>query len=199
MSPSSATRDRILDVAMELFSTRGFRGTSITQIERAAGLTPGAGGIYHHFRTKEALLKAGIDRQLTRLEALRTIKEALGPLGDLRAELTIIARYTLAELTRERELIQIMAAECRNHPELMAEAGRTVFGAAYEQFADSLRGAGLAPDRASVVASLGFSALVSKQILGIVFRADQLSPLPQVDDDTYVTAWVGMMEALIAQ
>jgi hypothetical protein len=50
-----------------------------------------------------------------------------------------------------------------------------------------------------VVASLGFSALVSKQILSIVFRADQLSPLPQVDDDTYVTAWVGMMEALIDQ
>ncbi|MWA03836.1 TetR family transcriptional regulator [Actinomadura sp. LD22] len=30
---------------MELFARNGYKGTSVTQIERAVGLTPGAGGI----------------------------------------------------------------------------------------------------------------------------------------------------------
>ncbi|MFI6515301.1 TetR/AcrR family transcriptional regulator [Spirillospora sp. NPDC050679] len=201
MQPSSSavsTRDRILDVAMELFSARGFRGTSITQIEKAAGLTPGAGGIYHHFRTKEELLKAGIARQVARLDAVRAIKDALGPLEDLRAELTILARYTLAELDRERELIQIMAAESRNHPELLGVAGDAVFGTALRQFTELLLRAGLDQERAPVIASLGFGALTSKKMLHIAFCAEEDSPFPDIDDDAYIDAWLDMVEAMIA-
>ncbi|WP_328601017.1 TetR/AcrR family transcriptional regulator [Actinomadura physcomitrii] len=44
-APTTSTRDRIIDVAMELFARNGYKGTSVTQIERAVGLTPGAGGI----------------------------------------------------------------------------------------------------------------------------------------------------------
>ncbi|WP_067479066.1 TetR/AcrR family transcriptional regulator [Actinomadura hibisca] len=201
MQPSSSavpTRDRILDVAMELFSTRGFRGTSITQIEKAAGLTPGAGGIYHHFRTKEDLLKAGIARQLARLDAVRTIKDALGPLGDIRAELTVFARYTLAELDRERELIQIMAAESRNHPGLLGEACNAIFGTALQQFADLLRRAGLPEERAPLIASIGFGALTSRKTLHIAFGPEAVSPFPEIDDDSYIDAWIDMMETLLA-
>jgi len=43
---SSTTRDRIIDEAMRLFSQHGYAATSIVKIEAAAGLTPGAGGIY---------------------------------------------------------------------------------------------------------------------------------------------------------
>ncbi|MGI5171355.1 TetR/AcrR family transcriptional regulator [Spirillospora sp. CA-253888] len=197
-SSSASTRDRILDVAMELFSTRGFRGTSITQIEKAAGLTPGAGGIYHHFRTKEELLRAGIARQLARLDAVRTIRDALGPLDDVRAELTILARYTLAELDRERELLQIMAAESRNHPELLGVVGHAVFGDALRQFTEVLLRAGLEEARAPVIASLGFGALASKKMVPITFCVEGDSPFPEVDDDDYIDAWLDMVEAMIA-
>ena len=95
---SSTTRERIVDETMRFFSENGYSGTSIAKIEAAAGLTPGAGGIYHHFKSKEALLAAGIERQLARLDALRDIRRVLGPLGDLKAELTLTARYILAEL-----------------------------------------------------------------------------------------------------
>ena len=63
---------------MRLFSQHGYSGTSIAKIEAAAGLTPGAGGIYHHFPSKEAVLAAGIERQLARLGALREIRDVLG-------------------------------------------------------------------------------------------------------------------------
>ena len=75
MSSATPTRERIVDEAMRLFSEHGYAATSIAKIEAAAGLTPGAGGIYHHFASKEAVLAAGIERQLSRLGALREIRQ----------------------------------------------------------------------------------------------------------------------------
>jgi AcrR family transcriptional regulator len=52
---STTTRERIVDEAMHLFSQHRYAATSIAKIEAAVGLTPGAGGIYHHFASKEAV------------------------------------------------------------------------------------------------------------------------------------------------
>jgi AcrR family transcriptional regulator len=106
-SPSTSTRDRLLDEAMRLFGDRGYDATSVAEIERSAGLTPGAGGLFHHFKNKEAVLVAGIERQLARLEAVRQIRGAIPPLGDPRAELTLVARYVLLELEEEQELLRV--------------------------------------------------------------------------------------------
>ena len=54
MPPSTSTKERIIDEAMRLFGEQGYKGTSVIQIEKAAGLTPGAGGIYHHFSSKKS-------------------------------------------------------------------------------------------------------------------------------------------------
>jgi len=56
MSP----RDRILDAAMVVFRHHGFRRSSIEQAAEAAGLTRQA--LYHHFKSKEALFRAVIER-----------------------------------------------------------------------------------------------------------------------------------------
>ena len=119
---SNATRERIIDEAMRLFSEQGYAATSIAKIEAGAGLSAGAGGLYHHFKSKEAVLAAGIERQLSRLDALREIRHVLGPLGDLKSELTLIARYVLAELDSESELLRILAIEARNRPQLLTAA-----------------------------------------------------------------------------
>src|ERR1700753_541741 len=100
---SSTTRERIVDEAMHLFSQNGYAATSVAKIEAAAGLTPGAGGLYHHFRSQEARHAAAIARRLERLGSLRRIREVLGSLGDLGAELKLTARYLLAELDDESE------------------------------------------------------------------------------------------------
>src|ERR1700721_3052402 len=119
---SSTTRERILDEAMRLFSESGYSATSIAKIEAASGLTPGAGGLYHHFKSKEAILAAGIERQLARLDALRDIRRVLTPLGDLKAELTLTARYILAELDSESELLRILASDVRSRAQLLTTA-----------------------------------------------------------------------------
>ena len=48
MSNTAPTRERIVDEGMRLFSQHGYAATSIAKIEAASGLTPGAGGLYHH-------------------------------------------------------------------------------------------------------------------------------------------------------
>ncbi len=50
------TRDRILDVALELFTTQGFDGTSLREIAERLDITKAA--LYYHFESKEDILLA---------------------------------------------------------------------------------------------------------------------------------------------
>ncbi len=192
---SSTTRERIVDEAMRLFSEHGYSGTSIAKIEAAAGLTPGAGGIYHHFKSKEALLAAGIERQLARLDALRDIRRVLGPLGDIKAELTLTARYILAELDSESELLRILASEARNRPQLLSTAAEQLVSSTFTGFAAWIRERSEAPltdEQATAIAAVGLGSLLSSRLL-----VDVLGIPAQVDDATLVETWVQMMMATV--
>jgi len=63
------TRNRILDAAERLFSTRGFHATSIRMITAEAGANLAA--INYHFGPKKALIRAVYARRLEQLNALR--------------------------------------------------------------------------------------------------------------------------------
>ncbi len=54
-----ATREKILEAALELFGTRGFNATSISEIGKAAGISKGL--MYHYFASKDDLLREMID------------------------------------------------------------------------------------------------------------------------------------------
>lgn len=41
-----STKERLVTEAMRLFGEQGYKATSVAQIEKAAGLTPGSGGLY---------------------------------------------------------------------------------------------------------------------------------------------------------
>lgn len=180
---------------MILFSQHGYAATSIAKIEAAAGLTPGAGGIYHHFASKEAVLAAGIERQLARLGALREIRNVLGSLGDVRAELTLTARYVLAELDSESELLRILASDVRSRPQLLRSAVDQLVSSTFTGFAAWIgeRAAReVPPDEASAIAAVGLGSLLSSRLL-----RDVLGIPAQVDDEQLVDTWVAMMIAAL--
>jgi len=52
--PRGATRERILDVALELFNEQGYDKTSLRQIADRLGVTKAA--LYYHFERKEDIL-----------------------------------------------------------------------------------------------------------------------------------------------
>jgi AcrR family transcriptional regulator len=109
------TRERILIAALELFASQGFDTTSTAQIEEAAGLSPRSGALYKHFRSKEELLEVALAQRMQEITSLPDRLD-LGPLSDLRSELTLIARWGLAELERERELALIVMKEGHRLP-----------------------------------------------------------------------------------
>jgi AcrR family transcriptional regulator len=194
---TGTTRERIVEEAMRLFSQHGYAATSIAKIEAAAGLTPGAGGLYHHFKSKEAVLMAGIERQLARLDALREIRRVLTPLGDVKAELTLIARYILAELDSESDLLRILAAEARSRPQLLTAAVDRLVSSTFEGFANWIaeRAERSVPDeRARALAALGLGSLLSSRLL-----RDVLNIPARVDDKTLVGTWVELMLLALAR
>ncbi|MGW1835605.1 TetR/AcrR family transcriptional regulator [Streptomyces sp. BBFR2] len=56
------TPDSLLAVAVEVFIERGYDGTSMEHLSRAAGISKSS--IYHHVRSKEELLRRAISRAL---------------------------------------------------------------------------------------------------------------------------------------
>jgi AcrR family transcriptional regulator len=55
------SKEAILEAAQPLFAEQGYRGASLASISSAAGLTQP--GLLHHFRSKEELLLALLDRR----------------------------------------------------------------------------------------------------------------------------------------
>jgi AcrR family transcriptional regulator len=170
---------------MRLFSSQGFSGTSVAQIERAAGLTPGAGGLYHHFRSKDDVLAGGVSRHLARLGALRDIRRLFTGVADLRTELTVTARYVLAELASESVLLQVLATEARARPELVDAAVTALVETTYAEFAVWLEESwAVPPERARALTAVALGALVAHRLLGGLFPG-RLG----IDDDAFVTTW----------
>jgi AcrR family transcriptional regulator len=110
------TRERLLTAARRLFAEQGYAGTSVGDVEAAAGLTPRSGALYKHFPSKEALLRA-VFESYPGMEALDEHVTLLD-LGDLRAEIVLIGRVGLDELRRERDLIRVVMKEGERFPEV---------------------------------------------------------------------------------
>jgi AcrR family transcriptional regulator len=64
------TRSQILDVALRLFTERGYEGTSIRDLADALGMTKSA--LYYHFPSKEAIVMAVVDQRRGELDELKT-------------------------------------------------------------------------------------------------------------------------------
>ena len=58
---SEQRRQQVLDAAEKCFREKGFHGSSIANISREAGMSPGH--IYYHFADKEAIVQALVERR----------------------------------------------------------------------------------------------------------------------------------------
>lgn len=57
---SQRSREQILDAALKLFSSQGYRATSVRDVAAAAGLS--TGNVYHHFPDKETIFRTLLDQ-----------------------------------------------------------------------------------------------------------------------------------------
>jgi AcrR family transcriptional regulator len=59
---AARTRQRVLDAAAQAFANAGFSKTTVEQIAASAGVSKAI--VYHHFRSKESILEALLERML---------------------------------------------------------------------------------------------------------------------------------------
>src|ERR1700751_2676994 len=88
-------RERILEVAKEAF-TRSGANASLDDIAREAGV--GAGTLYRHFPTRDALIEAVYRTEVEKLAAAeRRFAEAMSPIDALRAWMLLFVDYIAAK------------------------------------------------------------------------------------------------------
>lgn len=189
LSSEPSTRERIVSEAMKLFAQRGYRGTTVGEIEEAAGLSPRSGGLYKHFRSKEDVLAAGIERHVSEIETMRSMIELM-PLGDLRAELTLLARWALAELGAEQDLMRVVQKDGDQFPELVAEVSERIIDPGHRQAVQVIEhvlgGTDPAGRDIAAVAAVAIGSLIAYRVEERMFGV----PPNGVDEERFIEAWV---------
>lgn len=97
------TRETIREVALELFSTRGFEQTSLREIAERVGLTKAS--LYYHFPSKQALLTAIIDPVI---EGWRSVAIDVKNLPNTSANIREVLRRTMDVLLQNQSVAAIM-------------------------------------------------------------------------------------------
>lgn len=116
--PPEERREQIIDAAIEVFSEKGFEGTSNKEVARIAGIaSPGL--IYHYFTDKLELLREALLARMPHppeivFDASRPLNETLYEitgqvLGDLSNPRTVkLLRVLLGEALRRPEFARMM-------------------------------------------------------------------------------------------
>jgi AcrR family transcriptional regulator len=182
-------RDRVLDVALELFARKGIVATTISEIEAAAGLTRWDQR-HDSFPDKVALLEAAVQRHVDELARMQVLLARVHFGEDTRAELTVLARFVLAEHDRQDVLLRIMLQEGAQYPELAGLIRTKIVEPGYRQAAEWIRArieAGGFPDYdADAVAVVALGSLLAYAAQGKTFGGAPLG----VETDRFVATWV---------
>lgn len=188
------TTQRLIREGMRLFAARGIDGTAITAIEAAAGLAPGSGAFYKHFRTKADLYVAAV---ADATEAMTTTTSASPdpPSGELRAEAEQIARRALHLLDDRRDVILVTM---RDGQRLLRgdDLARSWPATGHEWFAGWLR------DRrdsgAIVVADPDGAAVVFLGALTNYWLNSRggVQPVLGVDEEPFIASWADLLARL---
>jgi AcrR family transcriptional regulator len=196
----NTTRQRIIDAALRLIADRGYRGTTVGQIEEAAGLTPRAGGLYKHFGSKREVLAAAMQQRTEAIDqVVTTLRQAVRatPVEDLRSELQTIAHSMLREFENERTLLRIAMKEGDRFPELRREFydrfPRRGYGEAQRWLVATCELHGRVPADPEGMTAIVFGGLVHYHLMQTVFD----EPPPGVDEDRFVDAWVEATATLL--
>jgi AcrR family transcriptional regulator len=98
------TTQSLLDVAVTVFTTRGYDRTSMEDLAKAAGLSKSS--IYHHVQGKDQLLSLALDRALDGLFAVLSEPGATG--GPAVDRLTYVIRRTTDVLIAELPYVTLL-------------------------------------------------------------------------------------------
>lgn len=99
---STATRQKLIDAAVDLFAEHGYSATGLAEITARANVTTGA--FYYHFPSKEAVASALVEEAWPKVQAVVT-RTLNGPLPGL--EKVIDVTFGLTELMQRDKSVWV--------------------------------------------------------------------------------------------
>jgi AcrR family transcriptional regulator len=122
-SPAGGTRQRILDIARELFARQGFTGTSIADIAGELGTTTAA--LYYHFRSKADILNALLAEPMVAYKRIiETLESGSTSPDDLLGafiDLTVDSRELAAIIDRDPTVLAMIDEQLSRTSEEMTQ------------------------------------------------------------------------------
>lgn len=194
------TRERIIDEALRLFAERGYAATSVAEIEAASGLSPGAGGLYRHFKSKYEVLSAAINEH-----AARTRGQVAGSLAELNAmetskdleeRLSHLCRAGLAKVREESELTRIFFRDLSQFPELVAVVRQGLLQPMFDAIVTWFHAQ---PEyRSADVDWQGISAVLGGAVVQYRLFQETVGESPgHTEKEQFVAAWVRLAVGLL--
>jgi AcrR family transcriptional regulator len=135
--PAPDRRKQLLEIAMKLFSERGFDGTSTREIAQAAGVNEAL--IFRHFRTKEGLFWAVLSDRIERRGRNRRVRELLQSESNFRELLVAIAEILLDRTEDDAALTRLLFYSALRNQELSERFFRTYGQEKFEMLATHIR------------------------------------------------------------
>jgi AcrR family transcriptional regulator len=197
MTPS--TRERIVAESLRLFADRGYAATSVAEIEAAAGLSPGAGGLYRHFRSKEEVLATAIRGHIdrTRKQVSQVLEQAVAYKDrTLEVRLRMTCQAGLAKIREEQDLIRVLFRDLDQFPHLVAEMREGIVNPLYEGIAEWLSRQpefeGADEDWPAIASILG-GAVVNYWLA----NESMYEPPTRIDEKRFVASWARLSMGLV--
>jgi AcrR family transcriptional regulator len=156
---ASGTRQRILDIARELFARQGFTGTSIADIAGELGTTTAA--LYYHFRSKADILNALLAEPMVAysriIETLESGNPSAEDLLSAFIDLTVDSRELAAIIDRDPAVLAMIDEQLSRTSEEMTQ-----------QVMAALAGPGA--DRASLIRANAAFSVIKGATMAALYR-----------------------------
>jgi len=96
---AATQQQRILDVAKELFTQRGFSNVAVRDICRAADVTPPT--VYYYFKNKEALFDAVVRKSVSMPDFISTLANACDKVKEPKAQVHAFIQSYLTSFPKD--------------------------------------------------------------------------------------------------
>jgi AcrR family transcriptional regulator len=174
----SSTKERILDIARELFARQGYSGTTIADIARELGTTTAA--LYYHFPSKADILLGLLAEPMaayTRiLDSLRTQRPSAEELLGAFADLTVDSRELAAVIDRDPAVLGMISERLpQSSEELTEQVIAALAGPGADRAAIIRAHAAFAVVKGATMAAMSLGALDDEGKLDPDARAEVLS------------------------
>jgi len=121
---SSPQEQRILNVAKELFTQRGFSNVAVRDICKAADVTPPT--LYYYFKNKEALFDAVVRKSVSMSGFIAKLGEACNDVKDSRSKVEAFTHAYLANFPKDHLNVGLYV---RHSTEKLDNVGREALAA----------------------------------------------------------------------